>query len=196
MPIKIHVIAEGYEEVMFLDIVTKFHKISSIYELSYEPACGYSFIPAIFQYRYMNRDYDYVFAMYDADNYRNDAWQYVNSRLLKIFGDQEKVNAYSLVTNPNTIQLIATAVQNNLNPISTHKEDYSEMLQSEFPSLYGTYQANEHQREIIKEGFDIELYEKMIKGINGLSSDIKNFPSTTMARFLNGLSISDPSWLK
>lgn len=193
---RIHLIAEGAEEENFLDIVSLYGLDGDTYELSYENVGGFGKIPARFSYYFSMERFEYIYLMYDVDNFETCACLSVMNALERILGDMKKVEGISLLTNPNTMQLVASLFFPPDHKIGLKKDMYTPWLKANFenfgPKNYGAHQK---QREAIKNGFDADRYEKMLECIGKMSRDYRDYPGSNIYPFLKGLQSKSTKWL-
>ncbi len=107
----IQLVVEGNEEEYFFKIVEA-KGLSGKISLSVKNAGGFGNIASYYQSYISNDEIDVVFAVYDVDYRQNEEdspFRTVRKQLLEILGYENSVNAASLCTNPNILQLFLLA---------------------------------------------------------------------------------------
>ena len=116
-------VLEGDEENMLFDII-KEQGTDPIFDLNFVNAHGFGNIGPYVQDEIAKEENDVVLAVYDVDDHKTTAFETVQTQLMDILGTQKRVDAVSICTNPNILQIILLGCDtlNNVTLTSTSKE--------------------------------------------------------------------------
>lgn len=210
----IHVIVEGDEEFAFFEIVKELG-LAKKFELIVENAHGFGNVSPLLEGYVQLYDMDCIFAVYDVDGKTDDGSPFnsVQNSLLNFFGDQQKVDAVSLCTNPNILQMFLLGCDslNKVSLKSTSKEENTCIVNKYWPDIGKTcqgcnnhevtkyYDANKWQLDIIKNSYIYNTYnyDTLLVNANALPLDYtKKIPAGNLYPFLKALRDGDETYFE
>lgn len=107
-PFRIFLLLEGSEEEWFFKAVIEAKIVNPVFEIILKNVGGYGNLAPYFHGAFNNDEYDCTMCVYDVDNrHREEESPFcqVQANLLEVLGSQEAVDAISLCTNPNILQM-------------------------------------------------------------------------------------------
>lgn len=212
---QIRLVLEGCEEETFFDLVQKLGVASNI-NLAYINARGFGNIAPIFQDLINNDEIDAVFAVYDVD-YRYDElkspFSIVQKQLKRILGSNSSVEAASLCTNPNILQMFLLGCDDlaNVSLQKSSKTINSVMVNKYWPKIgrkkeneegwkvSNDYKAVDWQLKIISDSFlyGPYSYNTILENSAILPTDyLHDSPGGNLYPFLMALKRGDVSFFE
>ncbi len=209
----IQLVVEGNEEEYFFKIVEA-KGLSGKISLSVKNAGGFGNIASYYQSYISNDEIDAVFAVYDVDYRQNEEdspFRTVRKQLLEILGYENSVNAASLCTNPNILQLFLLA-KDTLDKVAlkqTSKKYNTKFVRKYWPEIgkektncngldnTNYYDAKIWQLELIKDDLLNSSYQNLLNNLECLPTEyICNNPGGNLKPFLIALKDGDIEFFK
>jgi len=211
----IRLIVEGDEEEAFFEIV-RLNGIPNYIDLSLKNAQGFGNIGALYQGYINDETIDCLLAVYDVDYRYEDTqspYRQVQQKLLKILGSDKAVQAASLCTNPNILQMILLGCDRleNVSLQTTAKRENTTIVEKYWPKVgieslkplpshqRPSYDASRWQLDEMIDSFAKGKYHYKNIFINGmnLSQDLSlRSPGSTLFPFLIALEKGDVDYFE
>lgn len=208
----IHLIVEGSEEEYFFEIVKEFG-VSNKFALTIENAKTSGNVSPLLEEYFQLYQNDFVFAVYDVDGKTQDGSPFSNVQqsLLDFFGDKDQVDAVSLCTNPNILQLFLLGCDclNNVALKTSSKANNTDIVHKYWPDIGKTikgknnqlvkknYDAKKWQLEIMKNSYICRQYnyDTLLRNAKALPTNFStNIPGSNLYPFLKALKEGDESY--
>jgi hypothetical protein len=203
MAFRILLLLEGNEEDAFFYVVKRLG-VHESFELMAKCVRGAGSLPRRFQNVIAGRAerYDAVYCVYDTDyrtNEPNSAFRVTRQKLRWILHDERDIDAISLVSSPNILQVMLLGFDDieKVRLSSKSKKKATPILNEYIPSigLKKPYDASAEQLEAIKKAFmaDPLKYENLVRRACTLPrhDEKKRCPGTDLGPFLKALKEGD-----
>lgn len=204
-PYLIVLVVEGDEEETFFRMV-KEKGVSDCISLNIINANGYGNVGALYQEFVSHEEIDLVMAVYDVDNASNNKdspFNRIRRDLFLVLGDECSVDAISLCTNPNILQLFLLGCDElqKVSLTTSSKDANTHIINKYWPSIGKDkpYRAHKWQLEIMLYSYLNEEYtfENLLTSLSKISTDYKRtIPSSNLYLLLKALKDGNISYFK
>jgi hypothetical protein len=210
-PYRVFLILEGDEEECFFQTAKDCHLFSDKIELTFQNIRGSGNIAPHFQSARSKGENDCVLCVYDVDNRQNEKgspFSCVQKDLLRVLGSQRAVDAASLCTNPNILQMFLLCCD-PLEKVAlkqTSKTTNTMLVNHYWPTIGGekrnadgqkiksVYGAEDWQLRTIRDSLVYEKYDmnKLFRNGADLPTDYRGaLPGGNLMPFLEALKKGD-----
>ncbi|MCD8119362.1 MAG: hypothetical protein LUE29_07790 [Lachnospiraceae bacterium] len=191
--LKICVICEGYEEYEYMQRLAEIGAWNPIYAIDLVNAKGNGNIPARYQDRYQNGDYDAVFAFCDTDQKPFEPYDEIKRKINVFHGVDGAADEVVVFGNPCTMQIIILHWRNII--LESHKKNFNAPILEEVLHIRG-YRARADQRERLFRNVTNRNFWKMYERVRGLPGKDTILGSSNFGKFIDRMRDSSGEWTR
>lgn len=189
---KVCIICEGPEEYEYLDRLKQLNVWNPIYQVDLENADGNGNIPARYQDKYQNGDYDVVLVFCDTDKKPFEQYNDIKRKINELHGVDDAAERVIIYGNPCTMQIVLLHWDSVELKSSAKKVNAS--IIEKYTGVTG-YKGRADQRKAINDQLNKENYGAMKQRSMQLSADDTVVGSSNIYKFLNELEGDDRKWI-
>jgi len=188
------IIAEGFEEKLYIDKLLSFPKINKkVYHFADTVNVkGNGNIPARYQYELQRGYYDVILVFCDADRGRKQFVNLVETIGENFFADKSNGIKVFIFANPVTLQIVLShfgtvALKNVAKKINAKTVEKMTGIKN--------YRASQAQIEEMVNKIHSNSVDKFKQNLQKISRDFNEIPSTNFLTFLERFESDDTSWI-
>lgn len=189
---KVCIICEGPEEYEYLDRLKQLNVWNPIYQVDLENADGNGNIPARYQDKYQNGDYDVVLVFCDTDKKPFEQYNDIKRKINEFHGVDDAAERVIIYGNPCTMQIVLLHWDSVELKSSAKKVNAS--IIEKYTGVTG-YKGRADQRKAINDQLNKENYGAMKQRSMQLSADDTVVGSSNIYKLLNELEGDDRKWI-
>ena len=190
---RICIICEGDEEYEYLEKLISLDVWSKEYCFQLENAEGNGNIPARYQDKYQNGDYDLVLVFCDTDRKPYEQYVDIKRKIDEFHGVENAADKIMIYGNPCTMQIIIEHF-GDVRLCSNNKKKNAPVIY-DLTGIEG-YKGRKEQRRKLFSQITKENYQEMRKRIKKLPFVDTVEGSTNLGRFLEWFSSDDNIWIE
>nr|WP_300807617.1 hypothetical protein [uncultured Acetatifactor sp.] len=190
---RICIICEGDEEYEYLEKLISLDVWSKEYCFQLENAEGNGNIPARYQDKYQNGDYDLVLVFCDTDRKPYEQYVDIKRKIDEFHGVENAADKIMIYGNPCTMQIIIEH-WGDVRLCSNNKKKNAPVIY-DLTGIEG-YKGRKEQRRKLFSQITKENYQEMRKRIKKLPFVDTVEGSTNLGRFLEWFSSDDNIWIE
>ena len=190
---RICIICEGDEEYEDLEKLISLDVWSKEYCFQLENAGGNGNIPARYQDKYQNGDYDLVLVFCDTDRKPYEQYVDIKRRIDEFHGVENAADKIMIFGNPCTMQIIIEH-WGDVRLCSNNKKKNAPVIY-DLTGIEG-YKGRKEQRRKLFSQITTENYQEMRERIKQIPWDDTVEGSTNFGRFLDYFSSDDRRWMQ
>ena len=190
---RICIICEGDEEYEYLEKLISLDVWSKEYCFQLENAGGNGNIPARYQDKYQNGDYDLVLVFCDTDRKPYEQYVDIKRKIDEFHGVENAADKIMIYGNPCTMQIIIEH-WGDVRLCSNNKKKNAPVIY-DLTGIEG-YKGRKEQRRKLFSQITKENYQEMRKRIKKLPFVDTVEGSTNFGRFLEWFSSDDNIWIE
>ena len=190
---RICIICEGDEEYEYLEKLISLDVWSKEYCFQLENAGGNGNIPARYQDKYQNGDYDLVLVFCDKDRKPYEQYVDIKRKIDEFHGVENAADKIMIYGNPCTMQIIIEH-WGDVRLCSNNKKKNAPVIY-DLTGIEG-YKGRKEQRRKLFSQITTENYQEMRERIKQIPWDDTVEGSTNFGRFLDYFSSDDRRWMQ
>ena len=190
---RICIICEGDEEYEYLEKLISLDVWSKEYCFQLENAGGNGNIPARYQDKYQNGDYDLVLVFCDTDRKPYEQYVDIKRKIDEFHGVENAADKIMIYGNPCTMQIIIEH-WGDVRLCSNNKKKNAPVIY-DLTGIEG-YKGRKEQRRKLFSQITTENYQEMRERIKQIPWDDTVEGSTNFGRFLDYFSSDDRRWMQ
>lgn len=168
---KVCIICEGPEEYEYLDRLKQLKVWNPIYQVDLENADGNGNIPARYQDKYQNGDYDVVLVFCDTDKKPFEQYNDIKRKINEFHGVDDAAEQVMIYGNPCTMQIVLQH-WDNVKLKSSAKKVNAPIIEK-YTGVSG-YKGRADQRKAINDQITKENYNDMRQRVKSISKETLN----------------------
>lgn len=189
---KVCIICEGPEEYEYLDRLKQLKVQNPIYQVDLENADGNGNIPARYQDKYQNGDYDVVLVFCDTDKKPFEQYNDIKRKINEFHGVDDAAEQVMIYGNPCTMQIVLQH-WDNVKLKSSAKKVNAPIIEK-YTGVSG-YKGRADQRKAINDQITKENYNDMRQRVKSISKDDAIVGSTNIANLFDDLQTDAAEWI-
>jgi len=189
---KICIICEGNEEYEYLKRLKTLGVWDKKYDISLENAYGNGNVPARYQDKYQNGSYDLVLMFCDTDRKPYEQYADIKRKIDDFHGVEGATDVVLMYGNPCTMQIVLQHWK-EVSLKSPAKKMNAPIIEECIGLV--NYKAKKEQLDCLYEKVTKDNYADMLDRVKRLPEDDSVVGSSNFARFMEGLSNGDVSWI-
>lgn len=189
---KVCIICEGPEEYEYLDRLKQLKVWNPIYQVDLENADGNGNIPARYQDKYQNGDYDVVLIFCDTDKKPFEQYNDIKRKINEFHGVDDAAEQVMIYGNPCTMQIVLQH-WDNVKLKSSAKKVNAPIIEK-YTGVSG-YKGRADQRKAINDQITKENYNDMRQRVKSISKDDAIVGSTNIANLFDDLQTDAAEWI-
>ncbi|MBE5921374.1 MAG: hypothetical protein E7269_01270 [Lachnospiraceae bacterium] len=189
---KICIICEGYEEYDYLARLTSLDVWNSQYEITLVNAKGNGNIPARYQDKYQNGEFDAVFVFCDTDQKPFEPYDAIKRKINEFHGLDYAAREVVVFGNPCTLQIIILHWRNII--LKSHKKSVNSKILADVLRIRG-YNARTDQRRRLFANVTEKNFWKMYHRVKGLPTNDHIMGSSNFGTLIDRLRERDATWI-
>ena len=188
---KICIICEGNEECMYLERLSNLRVWNDVYDIYLANAGGNGNIPARYQDKYQNGDFDAIFVFCDTEKKPHEQYEEIKNRINDFHG-KTIANEIVIFGNPCTMQIIIKHWTDE--SIRTPAKPVNAPLIEKYTGVHN-YKGRMDQIKDVMNCFNKENYTRMRSVVRTMSNNDQEDGSTNFFVLLSYLESRDCSWI-
>lgn len=190
---KICIICEGPEEYEYLEQIKKIGVWNAAYDVTLINAKGNGNIPARYQDKYQNGDYDLILVFCDTDHKPYEQYNDIKRKINEFHGVPNAADAVIMFGNPCTMQIVLQHWDTVR--LKTQAKASNAPLIEKYTGVSG-YKGRADQRKAIYEQITEANYKNMVNRVRSLPDDDTIIGSSNFDRFMRFLESSSKKWIQ
>ena len=189
---KVCIICEGPEEYEYLNRLKQLDVWNPIYQVTLENADGNGNIPARYQDKYQNGDYDVILVFCDTDKKPFEQYNDIKRKINEFHGVDDAADHVIIYGNPCTMQIVLQH-WDNVALTSSAKKVNAPIIEK-YTGVTG-YKGRADQRKAINDQITKENYIEMKQRAMQLVKDDTVAGSSNIYKFISNLEGDDLRWI-
>lgn len=191
--LRVCIICEGYEEYEYMQRLAEIGAWDPFYDIDLVNAKGNGNIPARYQDRYQNGEYDAVFAFCDTDQKPFEPYDEIKRKINDFHGVSKAADEVVIFGNPCTMQIIILHWRNII--LESHKKNFNAPILEEVLHIRG-YRARADQRERLFRNVTYRNFWKMYERVRGLPQRDTILGSSNFGKLIDRLRDENGLWTR